>query len=124
MEFVNIGSMRKYAVIAVLLVLGAILACVIVGTVNAQVVSAVSSGGSLAVTGPGGSFVSSGSPYIATGAPYIAGGYASDRMVCYQNDPYGTLVCYRAPPNVYDYTGGFSYARAPGAVVIQGGSFV
>lgn len=123
MNFFNRGYMRKYAVTAILLLLAVLLACGITGAANAQV-SAVSSGGSLAVTGPGGSFVSSGAPYIATGAPYIAGGYAQDRMVCYQNDPYGTLVCYRAPPNVYDYTGGATYYRTPGTVVIQGGSFV
>jgi hypothetical protein len=122
MGFFNTGSKRKYSVIAVTLLLAAILACGIAGTANAQV-SAVSSGGSVAVTGPGGSFVSSGAPFISSGAPFIAGGFAPGRMVCYQSDPYGTLICHRAPPNVFDYTGGAIY-RTPGAVVVQSGSFV
>jgi hypothetical protein len=121
MDFFNTESIRKYSLITVMLLLATILACGIAGISNAQV-SVVSSGGSLAVTGPGGSFVSSGTPYIAGGAPYNAGGFAQERMVCYQNDAYGTLVCYRAPPNVFDYTGGGIY-RTPGTVVIQSGSF-
>lgn len=105
---------------AVTLLLAAILACGIVGTANAQV-SVVSSGGSFAATGPGGSFVSSGTPFIGGGASYIGSGFAPDRMVCYQ-DPFGRLICQRDPVSIYDYPGSVVY-RTPGSVVIQSGVF-
>lgn len=122
MGFFNMASTRKYSMMAFTLLLAAILTCGIASGANAQV-SAVSSGGSIAVTGPGGSFVSSGAPFISGGAPYVASGFAPERMVCYQNNPYGPLVCYRTPPNARDYSDGAIY-RTPGAVIVQGASFV
>ena len=101
MGFFNMGSMRKYSMMAVTLLIAALLACGIAGTANAQV-SVVSSGGSVAATGPGGSFISSGSPFIGGGTSFVGSGFAPDRMVCYQ-DPFGRLICERASPYGYDY---------------------
>jgi hypothetical protein len=111
-------SLRKYVTIAVTLLIVALLACGVMGTVSAQV-SVVSSGGSFAATGPGGSFVGTGMPYY--GNNYYSGGYYQDQMNCYQ-DSFGNMICRRVPPNVYGYPGGAVY-RNPGTVVIQGGAY-